>query len=198
MANRAFVKPGVARRASQWLVAAVAVVALGVVVNYYVEKDPENLAFQAFIRSQAQVTAQVGAVTSITLLKRLIAQRSSGSGLGDTPGYEKNLYSVVGERGRATVEVKRVEGDHPIEITQIQLSKAPFNTALAYMGLLVMTGGVAGVIWGDRVIARRRAGVWSFFELPAGWSRYLKWPLGLGLVLMGFITMLMGVNGWGA
>lgn len=187
-------KTAFVQRAKRWLLAAAAVLALGVLVNHCVENDPTNLAFQTFIRSQPQVIEQVGVITSITLLKQLTAQAGSSGSLG----YRKNLYTVVGTRGQATVEVKQVEGGHPIEITEVELSKAPFNTALTYMGLLVLTGGVAGMIWGDRVIARRRQGVWRFFELPTGWSRYLKWPLGLGLVLMGLITTLLGMNGWGS
>ncbi|NWE13528.1 hypothetical protein [Pseudomonas yamanorum] len=197
MANSIGATSGVSRRVRNWLLAAVAVVALGVVLNHYVEKDPTNLAFQAFIRSQAQVTSQVGTVSSVELLKSVTLSPGYGGVHGDTPGYTQYLYRVVGERGQATVEVRREDSDHPIEITQVHLSKAPFNTALTYMGLLVLTGGIAGMIWGDRVIARHREGVWRFFELRPGWSRYLKWPLGLGLVLIGFITMLMGVNGWG-
>lgn len=55
MVNRTFANAGFARRARKWLLAAVAVVALSVVVNYYVETDPTNLAFQAFFRASTRV-----------------------------------------------------------------------------------------------------------------------------------------------
>ena len=75
----------------------------------------ENLALDAFIRSQEQVGAQVGAVLGITLVRQVVAYPAYG-----TPVYKRLMYDVDGEKGRLMVTLKQVEGDPGIEVTEVR------------------------------------------------------------------------------
>ena len=75
----------------------------------------ENLALDAFIRSQEQVGAQVGTVLGITLVRQVVAYPAYG-----TPGYKRLMYDVEGEKGRLMVTLKQVEGDPGIEVTEVR------------------------------------------------------------------------------
>ncbi|WP_455884639.1 hypothetical protein [Pseudomonas spelaei] len=77
------------------------------------ETNPENLALEAFIRSQEQVGEQVGAVLGITLVRQVEAYPAY-----NTSGYTRSMYAVDGERGRLMVTLKR--GEQGIEVTEIR------------------------------------------------------------------------------
>ncbi|MFL1553519.1 hypothetical protein ACI77I_31355 [Pseudomonas sp. D47] len=79
------------------------------------EHTPENLALEAFIRSQEQVDAQVGAVLEIALVRQVVAYPAHG-----TTGYKRSLYAVEGERGRLMVTLKHVDGGQGVEVTEIR------------------------------------------------------------------------------
>ena len=79
------------------------------------DTTPDNLALEAFVRSQEQVTEQVGAVLEIALVRQVVAHPSSNAA-----GYKRSLYAVEGERGKVLVALKEVEGEQAIEITQIR------------------------------------------------------------------------------
>lgn len=78
------------------------------------ETIPENLALEAFIRSQEQVVEQVGAVLEVALVRQVVAHPGY-----NTAGYRRSMFAVEGERGRLMVTVKTVEGEQGIEVTQI-------------------------------------------------------------------------------
>ena len=79
------------------------------------DTTPDNLALEAFVRSQEQVTEQVGAVLEIALVRQVVAHPSN-----DAAGYKRSLYAVEGERGKVLVALKEVEGEQAIEVTQIR------------------------------------------------------------------------------
>lgn len=79
------------------------------------EHLPENHALEAFIRSQEQVSEQVGAVLEIALVRQVVAYPAYG-----TPGYKRLLYAVEGERGRLLVTLKQLDGEQGVEVTQIR------------------------------------------------------------------------------
>ncbi|MDL2185127.1 hypothetical protein P5706_13145 [Pseudomonas sp. ChxA] len=91
------------------------VVIAGFVLRYYEAKDEANIAFQEYLRSNQQVTTQIGNVASLTLLKRFVYDESDTG-----PGFHLYLYLVKGEHGSMTVEVKRIEGNSQIVISDIQ------------------------------------------------------------------------------
>ncbi|MGA9701050.1 hypothetical protein [Pseudomonas sp.] len=76
---------------------------------------PETLAFQTFIRSQEQVSEQVGAVLGVTLVRQVVAYPGYA-----TPGYKRSMYAVEGERGRLMVTLKQVDGEPGLEVTEIR------------------------------------------------------------------------------
>ncbi|AZE89053.1 MULTISPECIES: hypothetical protein [Pseudomonas fluorescens group] len=80
--------------------------------NNHAEHAPEDLALEAFIRSQEQVGEQVGAVVGITLIRQVQAYPAY-----DRPGYTRSMYAVEGERGQVVVTLK--QGEQGIEVTQI-------------------------------------------------------------------------------
>lgn len=94
-------------------------VTVGCVAAYlfidHTDTTPENLALEAFIRSEEQVAEQVGAVLDIALVRQVVAQPSYGA-----VGYKRSLYAVEGERGRLLVTLKNAEGDQAIEVTEIR------------------------------------------------------------------------------
>jgi hypothetical protein len=79
------------------------------------DTTPDNLALEAFVRSQEQVTEQVGAVLEIALVRQVVAHPSN-----DAEGYKRSLYAVEGERGKVLVALKETEGEQVIEVTQIR------------------------------------------------------------------------------
>ncbi|MBC3302666.1 hypothetical protein H0Z09_16180 [Pseudomonas sp. SWRI18] len=83
--------------------------------NLQSETTPENLALEAFIRSQEQVAEQVGAVLDVALVRQVVAHPGYNSA-----GYQRSMFAVEGERGRLLVTLKQVEGEQEIEVTQIQ------------------------------------------------------------------------------
>ncbi|KAF2411397.1 hypothetical protein SAMN04490179_3280 [Pseudomonas antarctica] len=82
--------------------------------NNHDERTAENLTLEAFIRSQEQVSQQVGAVLEIALVRQVVAYPAYG-----TPGYKRSLYAVEGERGRLMVTLKQMDGEQDVEVTQI-------------------------------------------------------------------------------
>lgn len=83
--------------------------------NNHDDTAPETLALEAFIRSQEQVGAQVGAVLEVALVRQVVAHPSYSSA-----GYTRSMYAVEGERGRLMVTLKKVEGEPAIEVTEIR------------------------------------------------------------------------------
>lgn len=79
------------------------------------ETAPENLALEAFIRSQEQVVDQVGAVLGMELVRQVVAHPGYNSA-----GYQRSMFAVEGERGRLMVTLKKVEGEQGIEVTEIR------------------------------------------------------------------------------
>ena len=79
------------------------------------ETPPENLALEAFIRSQEQVMEQVGSVLGMELVRQVVAHPGYNSA-----GYQRSLYAVDGERGRLMVKLKKVQGEQGIEVTEIR------------------------------------------------------------------------------
>ncbi|WP_028616397.1 hypothetical protein [Pseudomonas canadensis] len=79
------------------------------------ETPPENLALEAFIRSQEQVVEQVGSVLGMELVRQVVAHPGYNSA-----GYQRSLYAVDGERGRLMVTLKKVQGEQSIEVTEIR------------------------------------------------------------------------------
>ncbi|MGY1950628.1 hypothetical protein [Pseudomonas pergaminensis] len=84
-------------------------------VNAQNETPPENLALEAFIRSQEQVVEQVGAVLGLELVRQVVAHPGY-----NTVGYQRSMYAVEGERGRLMVTLKKTEGEPVIEVTEIR------------------------------------------------------------------------------
>ncbi|MGR3889362.1 hypothetical protein [Pseudomonas sp. 1152_12] len=82
--------------------------------DHHDEHTAENLTFEAFIRSQEQVSEQVGAVLEIALVRQVVAYPAYGA-----PGYKRSLYAVEGERGRLMVTLKQMDGEQDVEVTQI-------------------------------------------------------------------------------
>ena len=81
--------------------------------NHQNEPTPDDLALQAFIRTQQQVDEQVGAVVGITLVREVEAYPAYNA-----PGYKRSMYTVQGERGQLLVTLKQDE--QGIEVTQIR------------------------------------------------------------------------------
>jgi len=79
------------------------------------DATPESLARVAFIRSQEQVSEQVGAILGVTLVRQVVAYPAYGS-----PGYQRLMYAVEGEKGQLMVTLKQMEGDQGIEVTEIR------------------------------------------------------------------------------
>lgn len=79
------------------------------------EPLPQSLALETFIRSQEQVSEQVGAVLGIALVRQVQAYPAYGA-----PGYTRSLYAVEGERGQLMVTLKQVEGEADAEVTEIR------------------------------------------------------------------------------
>ncbi|ARB31653.1 hypothetical protein HX787_13150 [Pseudomonas tolaasii] len=79
------------------------------------EHTPDNLALEAFIRSQEQVGEQVGAVLGITLVRQVVAHPAYGAA-----GYKRSMFDVEGEKGRLVVTLKQMEGETGAEITEIR------------------------------------------------------------------------------
>ncbi|WP_448650777.1 hypothetical protein ACSHWC_23280 [Pseudomonas fluorescens] len=101
--------------AKQLLVLATVGCVAAYLFNNHDEHAPENLALEAFIRSQEQVGEQVGAVLEIALVRQVVAYPAYG-----TPGYKRSLYAVEGERGRLLVTLKQMDGEQGVEVTQMQ------------------------------------------------------------------------------
>lgn len=76
---------------------------------------PENLALEAFIRSQEQIAQQVGVVLDVVLIRQVVAHPGY-----NTAGYQRSMYAVDGERGRLMVTLKKIEGESSIEVTEIR------------------------------------------------------------------------------
>ncbi|AJZ97550.1 hypothetical protein [Pseudomonas simiae] len=79
------------------------------------EIPPENLALEAFIRSQEQVVEQVGSVLGVELVRQVVAHPGYNSA-----GYQRSMYAVEGERGQLMVTLKQVQGEQGIEVTEIR------------------------------------------------------------------------------
>ncbi|UII73834.1 hypothetical protein LVW35_11925 [Pseudomonas sp. HN11] len=94
-------------------------VSVGCVAAYLLdtqsETPPENLALEAFIRSQEQVVEQVGPVLGMELVRQVVAHPGYNS-----VGYQRSMYAVEGERGRLMVTLKSVKGEQGIEVTEIR------------------------------------------------------------------------------
>ncbi|CAM3322510.1 MULTISPECIES: hypothetical protein [Pseudomonas] len=84
-------------------------------LNSHDEHTPENLALEAFIRSQEQVGEQVGAVLEIALVRQVVAYPGYG-----TSGYKRSLFAVEGERGRLMVTLRQMDGEQGVEVTEIR------------------------------------------------------------------------------
>jgi hypothetical protein len=81
--------------------------------NNHDEYAPENLALEAFIRSQEKVGEQVGAVLGMTLIRQVESYPAY-----DRSGYKRSMYAVEGERGQLVVTLK--QGEQGIEVTEIR------------------------------------------------------------------------------
>ena len=81
--------------------------------NHQDEPTPDNLALEAFIRSQQQVCEQVGAVVGITLVREVEAYPAYNAA-----GYKRSMFTVQGEHGQVLVTLKQDE--QGIEMTQIR------------------------------------------------------------------------------
>ncbi|PRA33034.1 hypothetical protein [Pseudomonas poae] len=79
------------------------------------DTTPEKLALEAFIRSEQQVTEQVGTVLDVALVRQVVAHPGF-----NTAGYTRSMYAVEGERGRLMVTLKKVEGEPTIEVTELR------------------------------------------------------------------------------
>ncbi|MBN2991509.1 hypothetical protein JWR97_09050 [Pseudomonas cedrina subsp. fulgida] len=99
----------------QWVVLVTIGCAAAYLFNFQSETTPENLALEAFIRSQEQVAEQVGAVLDVALVRQVVAHPGY-----NTAGYQRSMFTVEGERGRLLVTLKQVEGEQDIEVTQIR------------------------------------------------------------------------------
>jgi len=64
-------------------------------------------------------------------------------------------------------------------------------------GLLCVICGVVGMIRGEKVVDTKGGTVARFLSMPRGWAKYLKWPMGLGLVMMGLLLIGLGITNWG-
>ena len=76
---------------------------------------PENPVLEAFIRAQEQVREQVGAVLGVTLVRQVEAYPAYNS-----PGYQRSMYAVEGERGKLLVTLKQTKGEADVEVTEIR------------------------------------------------------------------------------
>ncbi|MGE1156940.1 hypothetical protein [Pseudomonas kitaguniensis] len=83
--------------------------------NSHDEHTPENLALEAFIRSQERVGEQIGAVLEIALVRQVVAYPAHGM-----PGYTRLLYAVEGKRGSLMVTLKHIDGEQGAEVTEIR------------------------------------------------------------------------------
>lgn len=83
-----------------------------VVADYYMSKDPVNIAFQEYIRLNGLITDRTGSISSITLKKRYAINEGSTG-----PSYHSYLYVVRGGRGYLVVQLKRVDGSSQVEMT---------------------------------------------------------------------------------
>lgn len=101
--------------AKQLLVLVIVGCVAAYLVNTQNETPPENLALEAFIRSQEQVVEQVGAVLGLELVRQVVAHPGY-----NTVGYQRSMYAVEGERGRLMVTLKKTEGEPVIEVTEIR------------------------------------------------------------------------------
>ncbi|NVZ71338.1 hypothetical protein [Pseudomonas costantinii] len=101
--------------AKQLLVLVTVGCAAAYLFNSHDEHTPENLALEAFIRSQEQVGEQVGAVLEIALVRQVVAYPGYNS-----PGYTRSVYAVEGERGRLVVTLKQMGGGAGAEVTEIR------------------------------------------------------------------------------
>lgn len=81
--------------------------------NDHAEHSSENPVLEAFIRSQEQVSEQVGAVLGITLIRQVEAYPAYNAS-----GYTRLMYAVEGERGQLLVTLK--QGEQGIEVTEIR------------------------------------------------------------------------------
>ncbi|WP_411388198.1 hypothetical protein [Pseudomonas sp. MPB23] len=79
------------------------------------ETTAQDLAIEAFIRSQERVAEQVGAVVGMTLVRQVVAYPAYNS-----PGYKRLIYAVEGERGRLMVMLKQMDGEQELEVTEIR------------------------------------------------------------------------------
>ncbi|WP_236202202.1 hypothetical protein [Pseudomonas pseudonitroreducens] len=70
------------------------------------------------------------------------------------------------------------------------------NIGITLAGLLCMVCGVVGLARGERVVDTKGGIVARFIRLPAGWAKYMKWPYGIGLIMMGLILLGAGIVGW--
>ncbi|TFY93072.1 hypothetical protein DYL61_16080 [Pseudomonas nabeulensis] len=101
--------------AKQLLVLVTVGCAAAYLLNNHDDTTPENLALEAFIRAEQQVTEHVGAVLDIALVRQVVAHPGFNSA-----GYTRSMYAVEGERGRLMVTLKKVEGDSMIEVTEVR------------------------------------------------------------------------------
>jgi hypothetical protein len=101
--------------AKQLLVLVTVGCAAAYLFNNHDEHTPDNLALEAFIRSQERVGEQVGAVLEIALVRQVVAYPGYG-----TSGYKRSMFAVEGERGRLMVTLKQMEGEQGVEVTEIR------------------------------------------------------------------------------
>ncbi|MBF6029000.1 hypothetical protein ICY20_14745 [Pseudomonas sp. P115] len=100
--------------AKQLLVLVTVGCAAAYLFNDQTDTSAQNLALEAFIRSQEQVHEQVGAVVGMALVKQVVAYPGYNAA-----GYTRSMYAVEGERGKLMVTLKSVEGESTIEVTQM-------------------------------------------------------------------------------
>ncbi len=79
------------------------------------EITAQDLAVEAFIRSQERVAEQVGVVLGMTLVRQVVAYPAYNS-----PGYTRLIYAVEGERGKLMVILKQMNGEQELEVTEIR------------------------------------------------------------------------------
>ncbi|TFF06888.1 hypothetical protein EXW72_24855 [Pseudomonas sp. BCA14] len=84
-------------------------------LNDHEEHSPETLALEAFIRSQEQVSARVGAVLEMALVRQVVAYPTNTA-----EGYKRSMFVVEGEKGQLMVTLKQIDGERGIEVTEIR------------------------------------------------------------------------------
>ncbi|MGY2289490.1 hypothetical protein ACW9H6_07285 [Pseudomonas sp. SDO528_S397] len=85
----------------------------------YLASNPANVQFQAFVRTHPQVTERVGVVSAVDVRKISHHYSWPQGADGKKVGFRLGLYQVAGERGKVVVEVKKMDGERRIELTQM-------------------------------------------------------------------------------